>query len=170
MNKAWIKTHRVLIVIVFIAVTHFILSSIIGHYVSTQMGSQMGYVVADGLLETFENPSNSDEAANIIYQGMLKNTEEIYAEWKPFVFMLSLPSGPLTDSFWKQVYEDWIYAPILSKEISRDQFKIRGTIIHYIGIGINSITFGLLVFIIVRLFQYFKLRLRPNKPLQRTEK
>ena len=170
MNKAWIKTHRVLIVIVFITVTHFILSSIIGHYVTAKMGLQMGYVVADGLVEALENPGNSDEAANIIDQRMLKNAEEIFAEWKPFIFILSLPSGPLTDSFWKQVYEDWIYAPILSKEISRDQFKIRGTIIHYIGIGINSMSFGLLVYIVVVTFQYFKLRLRPDKPLQRTAK
>jgi hypothetical protein len=57
--------------VVSITLIHFVLISFIGHYISVQIGTQMGQVVAGGLIEARDNnPDNGQEEASKIHQTM----------------------------------------------------------------------------------------------------
>ena len=50
-----------------IAIVHFILTSAVSHYIAVQVGSQIGHIVAAGLIEAGEKKTgNAEEAERLI--------------------------------------------------------------------------------------------------------
>ena len=54
MNKSSSKNHSLLIFATLITLIHFSITSIFGHYVSHQIGSQIGHVVLHGIERAFD--------------------------------------------------------------------------------------------------------------------
>lgn len=144
MNKIGIKTHAILAVA--ITILHFILTSLVGHYIAIQIGSGTGQVVAEGLIETTEGPS-SEKQVNEIYQNMENKSKEVISKWKIPLFLISLPIKPVIHPLLNMIRKAWIYKPVLAKTISKDQFTTRGIIIENIANGLNSFSFGLLIYL-----------------------
>ena len=66
-------TSKKLFAIAFsVTIIHFVLISVIGHYIGVQLGTQVGHVVAEGFIEGYEkSPQNlqkSEEEAKRISQ------------------------------------------------------------------------------------------------------
>lgn len=146
MNKIGLKTHTIFILAVAITILHFILTSIVGHYIAIQIGSSTGQVVAEGLIETTEGPS-SEKQANGIYQNMENKSNEVISRWKIPLLLISLPIKPVIHPLLNMIRKAWIYEPVLTKTISKDQFITRGIIIENIANGLNSLSFGLLIYL-----------------------
>lgn len=149
---------RYLIIIVFIVVVHFIATSIIGHYIAMEIGTKMGNVVASGLSQSYESTNSSDTKAENIHKEMQRKSEEIFAPWKTISIIISLPAKPLTNTFWRCVAKRWVWSPALQKEISREQMIFRAYTVDYLETGVNSISFGILLYFILWVYYYFKTR------------
>ena len=158
MIRSFRKTHRLLFITILLTLFHFAVSSIYGHYIAEKVGAEIGSVVAEGLTKAYAGSESSAETAADIYKGMKTQSDEIYGRWKTHFFILSLPSGPLLNPFWQSVRNNWIYSPLLSKEISKDQFRIRGIIIDTTANAVNSFSFGLLLYLLFRLGTWRKQR------------
>jgi hypothetical protein len=146
-RNTWIEVHSLFIVTVIIIILHFAITSMIGHYISVQIGTQMGRVVATGLLENAE--ADGSEAGT--YEGMKKDTESIFGSWKVPTFLISLPAKPLINPMLKKIRATRIQM-LLSKKISKEQFANEGFIIDYTANFVNSLSFGVIVYVILRLF------------------
>ena len=161
---------KIFTVTLSVTIIHFILTSVIGHYIAVQVGTQMGKIVADGLIEAYEkspqkSSQKSEEEATLIYQNMKSKSDNILAKWKVPMFLLSFPSKPITYPLVRKISRAWIYNPTLSHEISREQLKTRGMILDNIDNGINSLSFGLLIYLALTLINKYKLK--HNKPLEK---
>jgi hypothetical protein len=148
MKKINIKAHAIFIVATII---HFILTSIVGHYAAIQIGSSTGQVVAKGLIEATENSMSSEKEVNEIYQDMKSRSDEVISRWKIPLFLISLPIKPFINPLLNKIRKAWIYEPVFSKKISKDQLKTRGKIIENVTNGLNSLAFGLLIYLAFRI-------------------
>jgi hypothetical protein len=158
MNTTWFKAYRIFVVALLITMTHFILTSVISHYISIQIGTQMGQVVAEGLIEAYEtSPQKSEEEAKRISQDMNNKRYDIIEKWKISLILISLPLKPLMNPFLKNIMDARIKM-VLSKEISKEQFYKRGIMIDYAAKFVNSLSLGLLVYIILRIVKYYKMK------------
>ena len=137
---------------------HLIVFSIYGYHIAEKAGAEMGHVVAQGLIKVYPGSESSAETAADIYAGMKTQSDEIYGRWKTHFFVLSLPSGPLLNPFWQSVRNSWIYSPLLSKEISKDQLMFRGKIIDNLANMVNSMSFGLILYLLIRVGSWKKKR------------
>ena len=146
------KSHALSIVAVSIAILHLIITSIVGHYIAIQIGSSTGQLVAEGLKEATESPKSSEKDANKIYQDMKNKSNEIISRWKIPLVLISLPLKPVISPLINKVRKTWVYDPVLYRKISKEQFKMRGIIIENITNGLNSLTFGLLIYLALKLF------------------
>ena len=151
MKETRIKTHALLIMAVSITILHFILTSVVGYYIATQIGTSTGQVVAKGLIESTENAKSPGREVNEIYQDMKTKSDEIISSWKIPMLLISLPIKALIQPLLNRIRKAWIYEPILSKKISKEQLKIRGIIIENIANGLNSFTLGALIYLACRL-------------------
>ena len=74
---------------------HFILTSIISHYISVQIGTQMGQVVLEGFIEACEKSPQSrhksEEEGKRIVQDMSNKGNHIIEKWKIPLILISLP-------------------------------------------------------------------------------
>lgn len=165
MNTTWSKAHRIFVIVLLITILHFILTSVIGHYIANQIGTQMGQIVAGGLIEANESPQTSEEEVKRIYQNMKNKGNDIIESWKIPLILVSLPTKPIIYTLLKKFRRTWIYDPAISGDISREQFKRRVIIIDNIVNFINSLSLGLVVYLILRLYNHYKLK--HNNKLQR---
>ncbi len=76
-----IRSKKNIVVSLSVALIHFILTSVIGHYIAVQIGTQTASIVAGGLIEAYEkSPQNfqkSEEEAKIISRDMQNKSEGI---------------------------------------------------------------------------------------------
>jgi hypothetical protein len=159
MNTTWFKAHRLFTIALLITIVHFVLTSVIGHYIAIQIGTQMGQVVAGGLIDASEKrPQKSGEEANRIYQNMKNKSNNITERWKIPLILMSLPANPLMAPCLKNIRKAWLFDRFLAKEISKEQFKPRGMLLDYAANFVNSLSFGLLLYIILRIFNYHKFK------------
>ena len=152
------KNREIITISFIVIIIHFFLTSLIGHYIAVQVGSQIGRTVAEGLIETGEKKTNNAEAeAKRIDQNMRAKSDEIKERWQMPELIISLPAKPLFNPFLKEINRNQINK-VVAKEISRDQFRTQGFIIHYIANSLNSLSFGFLVYIMLRTINYYKVR------------
>jgi hypothetical protein len=133
-------------------VVHFVASAITHNYISNQVGSQAGQIVAKGILRAFDGEKESDE----IYKNMKDESESVMSRWNKANFLIFLPAGPLLNPLFKKINDRYLYKPYLSGDLTRDQLSNRGRLIDKTRIGINSLVFGLLIFFAAKFFLYFK--------------
>jgi hypothetical protein len=144
------KATTIFLFILFVTVLHFIITTVVGRYIATQVGSSTGQVVTNGLTEAGEKlPSEKD--ANQIYQNMIAKSNAEFSKWKLPIFLISLPIKPILSPLERKIRIVWIDEPVRLQKISIDQVKKRGMIIDNVGNGVNSISFGILVFLAFRL-------------------
>jgi len=156
-------TNRKIITIsLVVTIIHFFLTSLIDHFIAVQVGSQMGKVVAEGLMEASDNKANAD--ATTIYQGMKTKSDGIKQTWKVPELLISLPAKSLLNPLLKDIEQNRINK-VISKEISRDQFRNHGLFIHYAANFLNSLSFGFLVYIMLRTINHYKARRKQAAPL-----
>jgi len=155
-NKIGFKTNAIFILAVSITILHFIITSVAGHYIAVQIGSSTGQAVAKGLIESTENPQSSEKEINERYQDMQSKSDEIISRWKLPLLLISLPIKPVIRPLLNKIKKAWIYEPAFSKQISKEQFKTRSIIIDTGANALNSLAFGLLIYLACRLIWAFR--------------
>ncbi len=159
MNTTSFKAHGLIVIALLIALAHFILTSVVGHYVAAKIGTQVGQIVAEGLMESYKKspqPSpKSEQEANRIYQDMKGKSEDVIESWKLPRLLISLPLKPLLNPFLRNMMHARLKM-VISKEISKDQFYSRGIMIDYAVNFVNSFFVGFLVYVILRILKHYK--------------
>ena len=146
--------HKKILFIVFaITIIHFVFSLAIGHYLGSQIASQMGQVVAGGVLDI--NKQKTEAETNDAYQKMKSNADELIGDWKITNCFLSLPIRFLLNPFFKKIQNVNLNDAINNK-ISHEQFYARWQIVHYTAYFINSFSLGLLVYFVLWLSRRIK--------------
>ncbi len=141
------KRHVLLIVAVSFTILHFIITSLVGHYIAIQVGSIAGQSVANMLKESTGNTSSSDNEINDRLQAMRNNIDEQISRWKLPVILISLPIRPIIQPLLSVARKGWIYGPVVSHQLSKEQAATRLVIIDT-GVKIlNSLSFGLLIYL-----------------------
>ena len=153
MKQTGFEAKTLFIIAVSITILHFILTTVAGHYIAIQIGSSTGQAVAKGLIESTGNPSSSEKEINERYQEMKSKSEEIIARWKIPLLLISLPIKPVIQPLLNKIRKAWIYEPAFSSQISKEQFKTRGIIIDTGANALNSVTFGLLIYLSCKLLK-----------------
>lgn len=145
-------TNKKIISVVFIVViSHFLLTSLIGHYIAVQVGSQVGKIVAEGLIDASETKSDNTEAeAKRSVQDMKAKSEAIKDKWKLPELIISLPAKPLITPLLRELGQKQMYK-VINKEISRDQFRTEVLITVYAVRLLNSLCLGLLLYITLKI-------------------
>lgn len=150
------RNKKIITAILTIAVIHFLLTSIIGFYIGVQLGTQMGQIVSGGLTGASDkNPDKSEEEANRIYQNMKSKRDDILARWKLPLLLISLPAKPLMNPLLNEIGKKQLNK-VISQEVTKEQFQMRVNIIHYTANFLNSLSFGLLVYIMLRIFNQYR--------------
>lgn len=162
MNKTWFKAHRVFVTALLVTIIHFVLTSIIWHYISIQIGTQVGQVVSQGFIEVLEKgrqnlqQSEAEEEATKIGQDMKNKSDQIVKKWDIPIFVISLPVKPLINPFLTNLRHFRIKR-VLSKEMSKEQFYTWGIMIDYATYFVNSFCVGLLIYMILRIMRHSKI-------------
>src|SRR4030042_3105328 len=95
---------KIITITLSLTIIHFVLTSLIGHYIAIQIGTQMGKIVADGLIEASDkNPAKAEEEANRIHQNMKSKIDGINDNWKIPNVLISLPAKPLINALVKEM-------------------------------------------------------------------
>jgi cell division protein FtsB len=147
-----ITNKKILTITLSVIVIHFILTSIIGHYIAVQIGVQTGQIVTSGLEEASKSHDAADEESTKIYQNMKKKVDVIDERWKIPRLLISLPAKPLMNSFLREIKKNQLNM-VIAKEITREQFVTRGLIIDYTANFLNSLSLGFIVYIVMRILK-----------------
>jgi hypothetical protein len=143
-----VKISKKLVTIaVAIATAHFILTSVVGYYVGAYVGSQVGQVVAKSLIDVMERSGqDGDSVVPEAVHNMQNSSDAILAPWKPVFAILSFPVkrflSPISSHLWRSRLE-----AVRAKEISREQVRTEATLLDLAANLLNSLVFGLLVFV-----------------------
>lgn len=141
-----------------VTLIHFVLTSVIGYYIAVQIGTQMGKIVADGLIEAGDkNPAKAEEEANRIYQDMKSKSDGIRESWKIPRLLILFPVKPLINPILSELRKNELNR-VIAKDITKEQFHTRGIIIDYTANFLNSLFFGLLIFIILRIIKHYGMK------------
>jgi len=146
-EKMKLKTNTTIFFIVLLCtILHFIITTLVGNYMSTQIGSLSGRVVAKGLIEASGEISSSGKNVNEIYRDMVAKNNDELSKWKIQSLLISLPIKPVLNPLIQKIRIAWIDEQVRSNKISFDQVKNRGRIIENIANCVNSISFGILIY------------------------
>jgi hypothetical protein len=149
---------KIITITLSLTIIHFVLTSLIGHYIAVQIGTQMGKIVAEGLIEASDkNTDNADEEAKQIHQNMKSKIDGIKDNWKIPNLLISLPAKPLINALLKEMRQNQMNKYI-AKEITRAQFRTRGLITDYSANFVNSLCLGLLLYIGLKLSTKYRKR------------
>ena len=150
-------TNKKIITITFsLTLIHFVLTSLIGYYIAVQIGTQMGKIVADGLIEASDKkPDKAEEEAIRIHENMKNKIDGINESWKIPNLLISLPAKPLITPLLKETKRN-LMNKYITKEITRDQYRTKGLMIDYTINFLNSLSLGLLVLIVLRTLNQYK--------------
>lgn len=152
MNPSYLKKHSLLLCVLLITLIHFSASTITLNYLSKQVGTQAGQIVAKGIRRAFDGEKETDE----IYKDMMDESESVMSLWHKANFLVSLPAGPVLKPLLEKIKENYLYKPAMSKQITREQLLNRLTIIDKSYRGINSLAFGLFFFFVLKVLLYIK--------------
>jgi len=153
-----VTNKKIISIALSVAIVHFILTSVIGHYIAVQIGTQMGKIVADSLIEaSAKNPDKAEEEANRIHQNMKSKIDGINDNWKIPNVLISLPAKPLINALVKEMKQNQMNKYI-AKEITREQFRTRGLITDYTANFVNSLCLGFLLYIGLKLSTKYRKR------------
>jgi len=146
-------TNKKIIIITFsLTIIHFVLTSLIGHYIAVQVGAQAGKIIASGLIETSDkNLDKTKEEATRIYQNIKNKSDDVSVSWRIPQLLISLPAKPLIIPLLKYMRKQQMNKAI-AKEITPEQFRTHGVMIDYTVNFLNSLTLGLLAYVGLRLF------------------
>ena len=137
-----------------VTIIHFLLTSLISHYLAVQIGTEIGQVVVGGLSAASDKSKSKEEATRII-QNMKSESENIRNKWKLPELLISLPAKPLINALLKDMRKNQMNRYI-AKEITREQFRTRGLITDYTANFVNSLCLGLLVYIVLKILNQYK--------------
>ena len=154
LNK--VRIPRIFLVVLVIIVIHFTLSYFAGHYVAKEIGTEMGTIVAEGSSEYYHS---SDEE---VFKEMKQNANKVVNNWTPIYSVMNFPTTPLINPLKEWAYRKFLFAPALAGNISREEFKARGAINDNFWAGINSMAFGLLIYVLIKLCHSYRLKLLPK--------
>lgn len=152
MNPSYLKKHSLLLCVLLITLIHFSASTITLNYLSKQVGTQAGQIVAKGVGRAFDGEKETDE----IYKDMMDESESVMSRWNKANFLVSLPAGPVLKPLLEKIKENYLYKPARSRQITREQLLNRLTIIGKSYRGINSLAFGLFFFFVLKVLLYIK--------------
>lgn len=141
---------KIIQIALFVAIAHFIITSLIGHYMAVQIGTQIGQVVIGGLEATTDKSKSKEEATNII-QNMKDKSDQIKSKWETEELIISLPAKAGINYLLKDLRKERM-RKALAKEITLEQFKTQALITDYTANFLNSLSLGLLVLIVLRIF------------------
>jgi uncharacterized membrane protein len=142
---------KIIAIALSVAIMHFVLASVIGHYIAVEIGTKMGGVVANGLKEGIEGSKLTDDEAARFYRDMKNKGSDIVAKWRAPLLLLSLPVEPVLRPFLREITKKQINM-VVSKKISREQLYTQNIIIDYTVRLINSAVLGLLLYIAMRIW------------------
>lgn len=149
---------KIITITLSLTIIHFILTSLGGYYIAVQVGTKMGKIVADGLMEaTDKNLDKAEEEANRIHQNMKSKIDGINEDWKIPKLLVSLPAKPLINALLKELRQNQMNKYI-AKEITRGQFRTRGLIADYTANFVNSLCLGFLLYIGMKLSTRYRRR------------
>jgi len=142
-----------LIIALIVTISHFALSTVIGYYIAVQTGTQMGRIVGSGLIEASKKgPQESDEEASKIYQNMEEKIDDINDTWRIPSLLISLPAKPLMNPFLGEIRKNQL-KKVIAREITREQFRARWKGLGYVINFVNSLSLGLIVYLILRILK-----------------
>ncbi len=145
------KNNKIIIFTLSLTIIHFTLTSLISHYISVQIGTQMGQVVAVGLIAADKEQKDTTRI-------METKSRDINENWKIPQLLISLPARPLIAPILKDIRMQQMNR-VIAKEITREQFRKQGLMLDYSVNFLNSLLLGLLVSVGLRL-------LYRNKPVR----
>ena len=145
---------KIITISLYVAIIHFVLTSVFGHYIAVQIGTEIGQVVAGGL-SAASDKTKSEAEATTIFQNMKSQSNEIKAKWQIPELIISLPAKPLINTALKEMRQNRMHKYI-AKEITREQFNTRGLITDYTATFVNSLALGLLVYIVLKILNQYK--------------
>ena len=153
-----LKANTIFLIVLSATILHFIITTIAGNYIARQVGSLAGDVISKGLLEASEGTGSSGKDASEIYSDMVSKNEAELSKWKTRSFLMSLPIKPLLNPLIKKIRIAWIDEQVRSQKISFAQVKTRGRIIDNVANGLNSISFGIIIYLIYSLMMKIRRR------------
>jgi len=146
---------KILIVTLSLTLIHFVLTSFISRYISVQIGTQTGQVVAGGLIDASDNSSDkTQEVAIKIYKNMEAKSNDINTNWQIPQLLISLPARPLVTPLLKDIRKQQINK-VIAKKITLEEFRTHGLMIDHAVNLLNSLLLGLLIYVGLR-FLYRK--------------
>ena len=138
------KNKKIIAIALIIITVHFLLTSLIGNYIAVQVGTEIGQVVASGLMAAGNKSTTySEDEAKRIYKDMKNESQVIDGRWKLATLLISLPVKPLINPLLKKTRVEQINR-LVAKDITKDQFRIRGLMTDYITNFLNSLCVGIL--------------------------
>jgi hypothetical protein len=152
--KSPLTSKKIFMFFLFLLISHFLATSIIGQYIGRQIGTQLGAVVADGLIETSESTDVS--IVNDINKDMKLKSEKIVSPWKTISFLISLPTGPMLTYLEKPISRKYVFVPMLNKKITREQTMLRVRLIGYLCYFINSFAFCVSLYAVLWIYRFRK--------------
>jgi hypothetical protein len=142
---------KIITISLSIAIIHFMLTSVIGHYISVKIGTEMGNIISASLIESSDlNRSKTTEDATRISQNIEAKSVEIKKSWKTSQLLISLPVRPIITPLLKDIRERQVNK-VIAKEMTLEQFRAQGLIIDYAINLLNSLLLGSLIYVALRL-------------------
>lgn len=158
-SRGYMTNKKIITISLSLTIIHFILTSLIGHYISVQIGTEMGKIISDGLIESSDvNRDKANEEATRISQNMESKRDKFNKNWKTPQLIISFPVRPLITSILKDIRKQQVNK-VIAKEMTREQFRTQGLVIDYAINLLNSLLLGLLIYIGLR-FIYRKQMVR----------
>ena len=143
-----VKTNRTLAVVALsIATAHFFITSAVGYVVGAYVGSQVGQVIAQGMIDLMERPrQDAESVVTETVHDMASASEAIAAPWKPVFVILSLPVKPLMKPISSHAWSSGLEA-LRAKDISRTYLRTELILVDLALNLVNSLVLGLLIFV-----------------------
>jgi hypothetical protein len=108
---------KIIAITLSVAIMHFVVTSVIGHYIAVRIGSEMGGVVVGGLKEAIESSKTTDDEAERIWRDMKTKGSDIVEKWRVPLLLLSLPVEPLLRPFLREITKNRVNM-VVSKGIA----------------------------------------------------
>lgn len=86
---------------------------------------------------------------------MKSKIDGINESWKIPHLLISLPAKPIITPLLKEMKENQMNR-YMAKEITRDQYRSQGFMIDYSIIFLNSLSVGLLISIMLKIFNHYR--------------
>ncbi len=141
--------NKIISISLTLTIIHFILTSVTAHYISVQIGTEMGKIVSDAL-----NRNKTNEEPTRIYQDMENESDEISKSWRTPQILISLPALPFITPILKDIRKQEMNKVIV-KEKTFEQFRTQGVMLDCAVNLLNSLSLGLVIYVGLR-FLYRK--------------